>query len=245
MTATRWRAVGIVAAVLLLVVAWFAVVSPAFGHAAELRTEAASQESASQQLQSRISLLKKQSEELPAQEAKLAAVQQRMPKTAALPTLIRNLTSVAQEAHVTVGSVTPGRPTPIQQPAPPPPPPAADSASTSGSDTTDAGADSDAADASAAPAGAAGMESQPSGPAAETMTMNITVCGSFAELRNYLRGLESMRRVTMVSGLTITRGSCAEGSAESDLTANLTAHVFTLPQSDPGTSATKPSGEQQ
>ena len=66
--------------------------------------------------ESRISLLKKQSEELPAQEAILAEIQQRMPPTVALPTLIRNLTTVAGNANVVVASVTPGRPTPVAQP---------------------------------------------------------------------------------------------------------------------------------
>ena len=98
---------------LLLVVAWFAVISPTMQKAAALDEETASQQAASEQLRSRISLLKKQSEELPAQEAILAEIQQRMPPTAALPTLIRNLTTVAKNANVIVASVTPGRPTPV------------------------------------------------------------------------------------------------------------------------------------
>ena len=59
-----WRVGGIAAAVLLLVGAWFAVISPTMQTAAALDVETASQEAASEQLRSRISLLKKQSEEL-------------------------------------------------------------------------------------------------------------------------------------------------------------------------------------
>ena len=113
MTATRWRIGGVLAAILLLVVTWFVVISPTFEKASALEAETVSQQDASQQLRSRISLLKKQSAELPAQEAKLASIQQRMPATAALPTLLRNLTDVAASAHVTVSSVTPGRPAAI------------------------------------------------------------------------------------------------------------------------------------
>ena len=112
-----WRVGGILAAVLVLVAAWFAVISPTLESAAALEVETASQQAASQQLESRISLLKKQSEELPAQEAILAEIQQRMPPTVALPTLIRNLTTVADNANVTVASVTPGQPVPVEQPA--------------------------------------------------------------------------------------------------------------------------------
>jgi hypothetical protein len=44
-----------------------------------------------------------------------------------------------------------------------------------------------------------------------------------------MRELELMKRVVAVSGLSISKGSCAEGSAEDDLTATVQAHVFTLP----------------
>ena len=63
-------------------------------------------------------------------------------------------------------------------------------------------------------------------------SLNITACGTFAQLRNYLRELEQMQRVVSVSGLSIAKGSCAEGSAEDDLTANVTAHVFTMPAAE-------------
>jgi Type II secretion system (T2SS), protein M subtype b len=220
-----WRIGGIAAAVLVLVAAWFALVSPTLQKAEALNVEAASQQAASDQLRSRISLLKKQSEELPAQEAKLASIQQRLPSTAALPTLIRNLTTVAENADVIVASVTPGRPTPVAQPAPPAPPPSSeedaaadDSGDADSADSQDAGTSSSAA----APAA-------PQGPQVEAMTLNITACGTFAQLRSYLRELEQMKRVVSVSGLQVSKGACADGAAEDDLTATVQAYVFTLP----------------
>ena len=246
MTATRWRIGGVLAAILLLVVTWFVVISPGFQQASALETETVSQQDASQQLRSRISLLKKQSAELPAQEAKLASIQQRMPATAALPTLLRNLTDVAASAHVTVSAVTPGRPTAIAQPAPPAPPAPAD---TDSSDTDSTDADSSEADSSEDGSGdsqdAAGATGAVSGPTAQAMTLNITACGTFAELRSYLRELESMKRLTMVSTLSIARGSCAEGGAETDLTASISASVFTLPNATTGsTTTTEGSGDE-
>ena len=65
------------------------------------------------------------------------------------------------------------------------------------------------------------------------MTVNIAACGTFAQLRNYLRELESMKRVMLVSSVSVARGSCAEGSAEDDLTATIGAFVFTLPNATP------------
>jgi type IV pilus assembly protein PilO len=237
-TATRWRIAGIVAALLILLVSWFAVVSPTLQSAAALDVETASQQAASDQLRSRISLLKKQSEELPAQEAKLASIQQRMPATPALPTLIRNLTTVAENANVTVASVTPGRPAPVEQPAPPAPPPSTE-------DDDAEGAEEDAEDVAAADSASSGATAG-SAPTAQdamqvqSMSLNITACGTFAQLRSYLRELERMKRVVAVSGLTISKGSCVQSSkeeSESDLTANVTAHVFTLPNPTPDDAA--------
>ncbi len=219
-----WRVGGIAAALLLLVAAWFALISPTLQSAAALEVETDSQEAASQQLMSRISLLKKQSEELPAQEAILAEIQQRMPPTVALPTLIRNLTTVASNANVVVASVTPGKPAPVEQPvaAPPPPVEGADAEGTEGESSGDASSSSSVA----APA-------PPAGPQVQAVSLNITACGTFAQLRNYLREIESMNRVATVSNVSISKGSCAEGSAEDDLTATVTAHVFTLPNANP------------
>jgi hypothetical protein len=141
-----------------------------------------------------------------------------MPSTAALPTLIRNLTTVAENANVIVASVTPGRPAPIAQPAPAAPPPADDSEGAG-----------DPGESESSSSSAAAATTAPQGPQAQAMTLNITACGTFAQLRSYLRELEQMKRVVAVSGLSISKGSCAEGSAEDDLTATVQAHVFTLP----------------
>lgn len=242
MSARTWRIGGVVAAILVLVAAWFLAVSPTLQKAEALEVETAGQQAASDQLRSRISLLKKQSEELPAQEAKLASIQQRMPSTPALPTLIRNLTTVAEAANVTVASVTPGRPAPIQQPTPPAPPPPAEGEEgeaeegAEGADAEAEGATSDADGPGAADATSTAFV----GPQAQVMSLNITACGTFAQLRNYLRELEQMQRVVSVSGLSMAKGSCAEGSAEDDLTANVTAHVFTMPAPEPISSASDP-----
>ena len=65
------------------------------------------------------------------------------------------------------------------------------------------------------------------------MNLNITACGTYAQIRNYLRELESMKRVMMVSNVSIARGSCGEGSAEDDLTATISGNVFVLPNPNP------------
>ena len=58
------------------------------------------------------------------------------------------------------------------------------------------------------------MRQQPVAPAApqvQAVSLNISACGTFAQLRNYLREIESMKRVAAVSNVSISRGSCARG----------------------------------
>lgn len=235
MSPRTWRLGGSAAAVLLLVVAWFLAISPTLQSASALEEETASQEQASQELRSRISLLKKQSEELPAQEAILADIQRSMPPTAALPTLIRNLTTVAKRADVVVGSVTPGKPVPVEQPQP---------AASSGINPSNGSPSS--ADPSAASTAESAEESAaaaPDEPTVESMSVTVIACGKFTQLRKYLQELESMKRVMAVSSVSISRGSCAEGSPEDDLTATVGGHVFTLPTSSGQSEAAASSGD--
>ena len=51
----------------------------------------------------------------------------------------------------------------------------------------------------------------PAAPQVQAVSLNISACGTFAQLRNYLREIESMQRVAMVSSVSIARGSCARG----------------------------------
>jgi Tfp pilus assembly protein PilO len=206
-----WRIATVVGVVAILVVSWVLLVGPQRAKAADLEVETVSQQTASDQLESRISLLKKQSEELPAQEAKLAAIQQRIPAATSMPSLIRTLSGLASGANVTVTALDPARPAPVviavTEPAATAPP----------TDGTD--------DASVAPVAA------PAQPTVQSVGLSIAVCGDFAQVRNYLGELESMRRVVAVSGLSNSKGACGSAGAEG-LQAQITASAFTMPAAD-------------
>lgn len=218
-----WRLGGLAAALLVLVAAWFLFINPQRELASNLAMQTADQQAASDQLRARISLLRKQSEELPQKEAELAAIGQRLPATTAIPSLIRTLTKVARDADVTMSSLTPGQATAIEVAAPA----AAPSPSASATAT---------AEASAAPAAR-------QAPAAAVMAVpvGITACGSYAQLRDFVGDLESMQRAMLITGLNISRGDCANSGREDVLTATITASVFTLPVVS-ATPAPSPSG---
>ena len=59
---------------------------------------------------------------------------------------------------------------------------------------------------------------------------------SVSVMSNIAEGFDRASRAEFHRFLVIAKGSCAEGSAEDDLTANVTAHVFTLPAPVPADS---------
>ena len=123
-----------------------------------------------------------------------------MPPTVALPTLIRNLTTVAENANVVVASVTPGQPTPDR---------AAGAPSRRRLPTrAEDGESEDCRGVRRTPAPSAAAPAAPAGPQVQAVSLNISACGTFAQLRNYLREIESMQRVAAVSNVSISRGSC-------------------------------------
>ncbi|MGB7981531.1 MAG: type 4a pilus biogenesis protein PilO [Candidatus Nanopelagicales bacterium] len=231
MSVRIWRIAAVVGSVLILLLSWLALIGPQREQAAALDLETASQQSATESLRSRVSLLKKQSEELPAQEAALAAIGQRIPASTAIPTLIRTLSGLASGASVRVTSLDPARPAPItveqaEVPVASAPPPA------EGEGEGDQGSD------------AVAPPPAPAAPLVQSVPLTIEVCGNFAQIRTYLGELESMRRVVAVSGLSIARGTCGDAEKEG-LTARISANAFTMPAIDPaapGTGATSATG---
>lgn len=206
------RLVGLAVAGLVLVATWFLLVSPKRSEVAALREEQASQQDASAALRSRISLLKKQSEEIPAKQAELASIQQRIPTEAGMPSLVRAVNAIAVDTHVTVGALTPQAARPlaeVEQPA--------------------AAGDPEQPEAttSTAPSRRSGARKPASAaPTLEVIDVSLTVCGSFTEVRRFLSELEGMRRAVVVSALKVERGPCGASKDESDLTASLRAATF-------------------
>lgn len=108
MTANRkWTILGAVGVVLVLVAGWFLLVSPKKSEAAELRDRATAQESQNDQLRLDIVRLRKQAAGVPEQKALLASIKKAIPDNPALPSLVRDLTSIAAGSNVKLVSLAP------------------------------------------------------------------------------------------------------------------------------------------
>lgn len=222
----HWRLIGVAGAFLVLIAAWFLLISPQLSKAEALQAETLSQQQAADQLRSKISLLKKQSQELPAKEAELAAIAQRMPGTPSVPSLIREVNKVAAKAGVNMTSITPGAPAAIKVQAAEEPVKTA--SPTAGSETT--------VEESAVPRANAAATAQ-----VMSIPLTISACGSYQQIHRLMKGLEEMQRAVLVTSLALSKGACGKSADTADaVIAAVGAQAFMLPKSTPASASPEP-----
>lgn len=109
MTKTRqWTVFTAVAVIVVFAAGWLLLVKPQRSHASDLRGQAVTQDQANQVLLSQIARLQQEEKTLPQQQAALRKFTTQVPDNAAEPTLIRQLSGIANGSNVTLLSITPG-----------------------------------------------------------------------------------------------------------------------------------------
>lgn len=198
-----WSAGTAVAAVLLLIAGWFLMISPQRSEAADLRDQVAAQQTRNDQIALKTKQLQAQFASLPERQAQLAEIKQQMPDNPALPSLIRDLSSFAESAGVTLDSVAPGAPAPVTPAAPPAGQPVAAPGSGAAATTT------------------SGLVSIPT---------TVTAVGSYSDLTLYLQKLQTkMRRALLVNTVGLAPAAGAKGgTATGDLTLTITGEIFVM-----------------
>ncbi|HVB26889.1 MAG TPA: type 4a pilus biogenesis protein PilO [Mycobacteriales bacterium] len=106
----QWTVLTAAGALGVLAVGWFLLVSPQHTRAATLRTQAASQEQSNQSLANQVAALSAQGRELPKVQADLAKLATELPNNPGLPSLIRDLSSAADDAGIELVSLAPTTP---------------------------------------------------------------------------------------------------------------------------------------
>lgn len=206
----------------ILAAGWFLLVSPKRGEAADLRSQAADQVATNDKLKTELQVLKAQAKELPAEQAKLAAVSTKIPDNPALPGLVRALLEASTATGVELVSIAPGQPELVAPVAPAAPAaPAAGQAA-----PASAGAAAPAATAATPPPGPAGQLAN--------IPVAINVVGDYFEVRSFMDALENLPRALRVHTLSITPGASptapegAEVSTEDgrSLTSTINGFVF-------------------
>ena len=222
----KWVAGATLLALVVVAAGWFLLVSPRLAQASALRQQNVEQDSANARLRARISVLRAQERDLPEQEVRLAELREQIPDGVRLPELVNALTAAADQADVELLTLAPQPPAPLQPAVAP-------------TAVAPAGAPSTGAPSTGAPvAGTAGAAAGPaqSGPLLQ-IPLTITVRGSYFQTEAFLQRLEELRRLVLVSGVTLTErsaapapgaaaGAAAGAVAKGSLEASITARTF-------------------
>lgn len=206
----KWVAGAAVVALVLLAAGWSLLVGPKRSEAAALREQVSAQELTTQQMQTRLQVLRDKAAKLPEQEAALAEVDRLVPHEPGMPDLVRALTEASRSAGVELVTVAPGTAVAVGTAA-------ADPAAA-------AAAPADPAAAAAPPAAAPGLSAIP---------LSLKASGGFYELEQFVAELEDLPRALRVTSLDLTGASGAEGDvsplASTGLTLSITAEVYVAP----------------
>src|SRR5450755_4119500 len=193
----QWVAGTVVAVIAIVAAGWFLAISPQKHKVTSLASQAAAQEQTNSKLRTNLAVLTSQMQDVPSEQADVAAVAQRIPTDPDMPNYVRALTAAAQQAGVELVSISPSAPSAVVLPAAVAPvSTAVDGASAAPSK---APAESDAAAAPAAPAVAP--------VSLQTITVSLSVQGGYFQLQQFTAALEKLSRSTVVSSIALAPGT--------------------------------------
>jgi Tfp pilus assembly protein PilO len=191
-----WGAAAVVIVVAVFAIGWFVALSPQKADVKKLKDQAASETQSNEQLTSQIAVLKKQRSQLPAEQARIAAIKQRIPGVPGLTSYVRTLAGIAGATHVELVSIAPSQASVVQMQLP-----AAKASkkatANAGSSSTDSGAQSPAPAAPAPTVATSNLSAIP---------ITIDVVGDYYAVQQFLAKLEDTTRATVVSSVDLAPG---------------------------------------
>lgn len=228
MTVTRkWSLMAGLLVVAIFLASWFLLISPRRSEAASLRSQATEQDAANARLQQKIAQLQSQAQDLPKEQARLAAIKVQIPENPALPALIRDLSGAAKKSGLSLDSLAPAKPVAIVSAVAPAATPATTTGTKSSSTTETA------------------TPVAPQAPPATLFQIPVTVgaTGSYFEIEQFINKVEDLKRAFLVTGLTVgpAKSSGTSAAATTDeLTVTITGRVFLSPPGATTNAATVP-----
>ncbi|MGV8977524.1 MAG: hypothetical protein ACOH17_05720 [Cellulomonas sp.] len=252
---TTWIGGTVFAAVIVLAGSWVLAISPQLAAADDARIEQATVESHNVKLQTDLTKLKAQFDNLDKYKSEIAALEVQIPGTAQLADYLREVSSLTTPSGAFIVSVKPGVPVDIvpgadsAAPAPTPTPSASASASAS-PDSAAGTAEGDTATAVPAPTTGAidGFVAIP---------VDVTLLGTVLNVTSALDQLQSSASrlflVTAISGKGTEAKEASEGrpaTAKGDMELTISGYAYVLknpaatpaPEGDNGTKPTLPAG---
>lgn len=214
----QWSILTALAALVVLAAGFMLLVKPARHHASSLRKQAVSAEQGNQMLVQQLRILRDEARDEPKDQAQLAAVAAKIPGNPGLPSLIRSLSSAADDSGVELVSITPSQPTlaTLQSIGP-------------GSTGAAASSTSSSPASSARPAVAAG-------PQLAQISVQLQVNCPFFQCEQFVSALESLNRAYLVTGFTVQPmgGTGSSSTSSSSATSSATAGGGAAATAPPG-----------
>lgn len=239
--ATTWIGGAVFVALIMLVGAWFLLISPVMSSASASASEASDAETHNDALNAQLAKLKQQNEHLDEYKAELATLRAQIPSTAELDTYTKTLDSMAKKADVVIVEDTPGTPLAVVPGIPPEVQKALDDAKAkadedSSSTTDDSTASTTDADGSTATA------AQPTLPKQFTpiagfvaLPMDVTVVGAPTDVLAFLAAVQKGDPrpflVTALDGKGLPDAEAANGrpaTHEGDLELKISGYAYVL-----------------
>lgn len=204
----QWTVLTAFAVAIVLVAGWQFGVKPQNRHVSSLKEQVSSAQASNDTLASKVQMLRQQQRDLPKQQATLAAIAKQLPDNPALPTLIRQLSDIADSSGVDLVSLSPAPPAPV---------------------TASASARSTVASAPVA-ANAASPSSAQGASGLSQIPVVIQVSGTYFNIEQFFAALEKLPRAMRATNLTLSPGAAGGKSSATPeagaLTANINARVF-------------------
>ena len=204
----QWSLLTGLAVVVVFAAGWFLAVSPQRHHAADLRTQADTQQSANAVLLGQINQLKQPKQGLPAQQRLLDRIAAQIPDHPALPALIRDLSSAADAAGVDLESMAPATPAPV---------------------TTTATAGSVAPSSAAAGAASTTTPRAAAGLPLDQISIVLKVRGSYYNVESFFAAVEKMKRAMRVTQWSLAPATSSSAPAAAGPASGAAAATKQLP----------------
>ncbi|MDT4913828.1 MAG: hypothetical protein QOC66_2956 [Pseudonocardiales bacterium] len=211
-----WLTGGALAAVVMLLIGYFMLISPERADTQTVEDQVAVAEQQTASLQQRIDALIVQNKNLARYRTNVAQLRRALPATSGLPDFLRTLQSLGNATLANVTSLTVGPPADVS--ALSGGTPASPSAAPSTGSTTSKPAANPAAAAAAA------------GPHIYALSITAQVTGSSTQLAEFLDQLQSVQpRAVLISQITLGEGAAAASGGATSNSMGLTMKAFVAP----------------
>lgn len=240
-----WIAGSVLLMVVALVLGWFLGIAPQLASAATAETQRAGVQALNAKQEATLASLKKDYENIDALNGQLSDLAQSVPSDTAIPAFVDEVDGIGSATGVTVAGIAVADAKPYE---PVSPPAATGAAATPSPTATPTPGATPTASPTPVPTAVAGMppvtSSKLTSANFSSLAVTLTVKGTYAQGLAFVNGIQTGKRLFLVSGITTSAASSGSGTASKpsagEETITVTGLIFVVTPTSP-TAAPTPS----